>query len=340
MTDKARFTYVFQYDETDNQVTLWKEYVSSTIFFMGTRKLGFGGWLGNGFISLDKDGRYEYCIWFKVVGGSVYLNDGDGYGYFISLPEYVELSDEMKAQATYDEVDERYYFRVTNEQYIELTEKYFHARKDAIEVIKAVTYTYEELFEPAYELTVEEELFLQEHLYGQWRFAERIVKIDEDNNFTYGAKPNISDVGVEELKESARILYEDTSVSFTVKIGQNSFTHAQDMYLFANHGGFNWTDNPVYCLSALEGDTITLRDVYNMHGYKISAEGMEDFIHVKYFARPDGNNSGIHGSIFTYFGSDVYIDPDDDNTIYIDFCGLWKMERDDNYYGTDGKCEY
>ncbi len=78
----------------------------------------------------------------------------------------MELSDEMKAQAIYDEADERYYFRVTKEQYIELTEKYFQACKDAIEAIKAVTYTYEELFEPTYELTGEEELFLQEYLYG------------------------------------------------------------------------------------------------------------------------------------------------------------------------------
>lgn len=161
VTDKARFTYVFQYDEADNQVTLWKEYVSDTIFFMGTRKLGFGGWSGDGFISLDKDGGFEYCIWFKAVGGSAYLINGDGYGYFISLPEYVELSDDGKAQAVYDKADETYYFRVTKEQYMELTEKYFRACKDVSAAIKDVTYTYEELFETTYELTDEEKLSLE-----------------------------------------------------------------------------------------------------------------------------------------------------------------------------------
>lgn len=194
--------------------------------------------------------------------------------------------------------------------------------------------------EESYVLTEEEKLFLESHLYGQWKFSERIVEIGEDNNFQYGAKPNISDIGVEELKESARIMYEDTYVGFTVKIGQNSFTYAQDMYLFANHGGFSWSRNPVYRFDVVEEDTITLRDVYNMDGYKISAEGMKDFIHVKYFTKPDRNDSGVQGNIFTYFGSDIYIDPDDYNAIYVDFCGLWKMERDDNYYGTNGKSEY
>lgn len=333
--------YIIDYDSENDVYSVWYPMESYWYSLIGTKKVQWQDGRYLAFYLLDEGGKEECETFFfcRKYNEEISL-------CIVMLPAYAEeeknteLTEKMKSQGIYERSDGRWYFRVTEEQYDELTKPYREASYESKEKMKEVTYTYEELFEPAYELTVEEELFLQEHLYGQWRFAERIVKIDEDNNFTYGAKPNISDVGVEELKESARILYEDTSVSFTVKIGQNSFTHAQDMYLFANHGGFNWTDNPVYCLSALEGDTITLRDVYNMHGYKISAEGMEDFIHVKYFARPDGNNSGIHGSIFTYFGSDVYIDPDDDNTIYIDFCGLWKMERDDNYYGTDGKCEY
>lgn len=186
----------------------------------------------------------------------------------------------------------------------------------------------------------EEKLFLQEHLYGQWCFSERLIEIDEDNNIYYGAKPNISDVGVEELKKSVRLAYDERYVLFTVKIGQNSFTYAQDMYLFAAHGGFCWCRNPIYYLKAMEEDVITLRDVYNMSGYEVSVPDMDKYIHVTYSPMSDPNNSEVYGNIFTCFGSDIYIDPNDKDTIYIDFCGLWKMERDDNYYGTDGKSEF
>ena len=191
-----------------------------------------------------------------------------------------------------------------------------------------------------YTLTEEEKTFLQEHLYGQWRFSERIIKIGEDNNFQNGTESNISDAGVAQLKKSVRLYYGEDAVEFTVDIGQNSFTYPQDMYLFAAHGGFSWSRNPVYTVNALEEDVITLKDVYNKDGYKAPAEWMENFTHVTYVTMQDTNQSGLIGNIFTYSGSDVYIDSNDKDTIYIDFCGLWKMERDDSYYGTDGKSEF
>lgn len=147
ITDNARFIYVFYYEEESEQVILWQEYISNTIFFMGTQKLGFaGGWSGDGFISIDSWGDYEYFVRFKMVGGAPYKNEIEEYGYLISLPEYVVLSDDMKSQAVYDQVDERYYFRVTEEQYNELTEQYYEAVKNAHEQLSYVTYTYEELF--------------------------------------------------------------------------------------------------------------------------------------------------------------------------------------------------
>lgn len=95
-------------------------------------------------------------------------------------------------------------------------------------------------------LTEEEKRFLEEHIYGQWRFSDRIIEIDENNNIDYGAIANISDVGVEELKKTVVIAYEEDVVWFPVEIGQNSFSYAQDMYLFAAHGGFLWSINPIY----------------------------------------------------------------------------------------------
>ena len=82
ITDNAWFTYVFSYEEESDQVILWQEYRSNTIFFMGTQKLGFaGGCSGDGFISVDNSGDYEYFVRFKVVGGEPYKNEIEEYGY-------------------------------------------------------------------------------------------------------------------------------------------------------------------------------------------------------------------------------------------------------------------
>ena len=146
VTNKARFVYAFQYNEEQDQIVLWKEYISSTISLMGTQKLAFGGWLGEGMIRLDENGDYVYSILFKVEGGRRYQNDIEEYGYLVSLPEYIELRNDMIEEAIYFEADEGYFFRVTEEQFEELTKDYYEARKAMSAALDEVTYTYTELF--------------------------------------------------------------------------------------------------------------------------------------------------------------------------------------------------
>lgn len=101
---------------------MWKEYISSTINLMGTRKwIWAGGWAGHGMIRFDENGNRIFFVHFKVMGGAPYKNKQGDYGYLIFLPEYVEFTDEMKAQAIYDEIDRQYCFRVTEEQFEKLT---------------------------------------------------------------------------------------------------------------------------------------------------------------------------------------------------------------------------
>ena len=186
-------------------------------------------------------------------------------------------------------------------------------------------------------LSEEEQQFLEEHLYGQWRFAERVVEIDDTNHDRQGVTANISDAGVEELKQIAVLLYEEAAIQFSVEIGQDSFSNAQDMYLFAANGGVSWTRKPIYEMNRLDTDTIVLRDVYNWReGYEVQMQGWEDYVHVHYYV-PDEQESMQHGNIYSAFGSDIYVNPNDTDTIYIDFCGLWEMTRDDTNYSTNGK---
>ncbi|MDE6214309.1 MAG: hypothetical protein K2M70_12645 [Lachnospiraceae bacterium] len=147
VTNKARFVYAFQYNEEQDQIVLWEEYISSAISLMGTQKLAFGGWSGEGMIREDENGDRVFFVLFKVEGGRRYQNDIEEYGYLVSLPEYIELRNEMIEQAIYDEADERYYFRVTEEQFEELTKDYYDARKAMHTALDEVTYTYTELFD-------------------------------------------------------------------------------------------------------------------------------------------------------------------------------------------------
>lgn len=140
------YIYVFQYDEDRDQIVLWKEYISNSIFLMGTQKLGFaGGWSGDGMIRVDENGDRVFFVHFWVLGGGPYQNDIEDYGFLVSLPEYIELRDDMIEQAIYE--DDRYYFRVTEEQFEELTKDYNDAEKAVHAALDEVTYTYTELFD-------------------------------------------------------------------------------------------------------------------------------------------------------------------------------------------------
>lgn len=188
-------------------------------------------------------------------------------------------------------------------------------------------------------LSEEDRAFLEEHVYGQWRFSNRIVELDENNNIHYGATSNISDVGVEELKRTVVICYDEGWVGFPVEIGQDSFTHAQDMFIFAAYGGFSSTINPVYKISEMHTNKVVLSDMYNWaYSYAIRMPGWEDYIHITYHAKSDPD-SMLCANYFPFFGSDIYVDPNDTDTIYVDFCGLWEMIRDEIEYGTNGRWE-
>ena len=96
-------------------------------------------------IRVDENGDRVFFVHFWVLGGGPYQNDIEDYGFLVSLPEYIELRDDMIEQAIYE--DDRYYFRVTEEQFEELTKDYDEAVKGREVAMDAVTYTYTELFD-------------------------------------------------------------------------------------------------------------------------------------------------------------------------------------------------
>ena len=72
--------------------------------------------------------------------------------YLVRIPEYAdregeEVPEKIKSQGSFEQNNEKWYFRVTKEQYEELLQLHWDAYEAAEEKIKEVTYTYEKFLE-------------------------------------------------------------------------------------------------------------------------------------------------------------------------------------------------
>ena len=148
------FVYIFQYKEETDEIILWHELSNGYYSLIGTKKVGFDSSYmdgsNHGYYELDEEGNQRFEVLFKCLfktetGELVRV-------YMVDLPEY---SDEDKNQKIRESIEETPYikgynhiklYRVTKEQYEELTNPFFQALEKVEENLKQVTYTYEELF--------------------------------------------------------------------------------------------------------------------------------------------------------------------------------------------------
>lgn len=170
------------------------------------------------------------------------------------------------------------------------------------------------------------ERFLEEHLYGEWRVLEKVTK-------DYESSYMLTEMGKKEWKAIGRIEYQKEWVRYPLEKGQASFSNPRDMWIFGLYGGFTWGENPIYSMNVLHSDVLNLRNL-NERGYsyqvKRSSIEAEKLIHVTYSLRTPQGGSEYLNYQKEYFGSSIYIDSNEFNFIYVEFCGLWKMKRVSN----------
>ena len=149
------------------------------------------------------------------------------------------------------------------------------------------------------------EKFLEEHLYGKWRFLE-VVRGDILSDYT------LSKNGQEELKEMVILEYQKEWVKHPLKKGQNSFSDPRDMWIFALEGGISWGKLPTYTVEKVKKNLfyVTYSFPSLQGGSKYLILDREDFPF-------EGKN----------FWNDIYIDPDDTESIYVKFGVFWKLTR-------------
>lgn len=177
-------------------------------------------------------------------------------------------------------------------------------------------------YEP--DLTLADGVLLDRHLYGQWVFTERLLEVEEYQGVE-DWNSNFSDQGVEEMKKIV-INYDETEV-YAYYNGQSAFQDTKDMYLYMIYGGANPVYHPVYHVEYnVDPNKIHLLNLVNLKLKSIQFPGKDKLVNVYYNLGYDDffTNPATMGQ---YLGSNVYIDPADTETIYLEFCGLWKLER-------------
>lgn len=142
----VRTYYIFKYDEKNDEIVLWDQVNGPYNYIMGSQKWGWDHYNQDGFYQCDENGKPEIRVSFREEENY----ESDSVNYLVTIPQYngteTEIPDKIKEQGYYSQLDEQYFWVVTEEQFNELTTEYFDAYELAKEKRKEVTYTYNELF--------------------------------------------------------------------------------------------------------------------------------------------------------------------------------------------------
>ncbi len=169
--------------------------------------------------------------------------------------------------------------------------------------------------------------FLDEHLLGVWQFEERIIPLEED----YDGSINFTGQGLEEMKGISIAFYRRPTMVRFEDYDANSFSDPKDAFLFWMYAGYDTVKEFAYYIDEeVDESRLGLRHIISQDGeyeeYEAAFPEDCELVHVTYNLSFDKEENPVLLPE-TYPVASVYIDPEDDETIYVDFCGLWKMKR-------------
>lgn len=121
--DEVSTLYIIKYEAKTDEILLWMRSVRAPIYVLGTKKLIHTEKDGSGeaYIELNENGEWEFSLWLKKEMGTFFITFPH---YYDELNKEKELSDEIRKQGFFNEHQKLYYFRVTEQQYNELSENY------------------------------------------------------------------------------------------------------------------------------------------------------------------------------------------------------------------------
>lgn len=163
-------------------------------------------------------------------------------------------------------------------------------------------------------LTPEDAELLQEHLFGKWRFKGLEETVDT----------GFSEQGVKEMQD-IEIIFSEDSVQMD-GYNQHTFSDSKDMFTYLDRGGGKRISQPVYHVIRKENKERLpkMNRVRWWWDHEQAFPEKSEMIYVEC-------DLGMHSSYWRvpegYPGDEVCIDPEDTDTIYLRFSGLWEMER-------------
>lgn len=161
-------------------------------------------------------------------------------------------------------------------------------------------------------LDEEDAQFILEHVLGEWKISERIIEIKDADN--------ISSKGIEEMKNLV-VIYDKDFVMIN-GYDQHTFSNRDDIFLYLSYGGILEVNLPVYHIDwHVDEENLGGQGKY----YRFPKEC--ELVHVNYNL---GYDVGSHSSVLygiSYAASNIYVNPNDKDTIYLDMCGLWELKR-------------
>ncbi len=166
-----------------------------------------------------------------------------------------------------------------------------------------------------------QEEFLEKYVYGEWRFAERLGTMD-NGWVEYPGHPLLVDFteqGAEEM-ENIRIYYGKDSVKIVDGLSPMTFSNVDDMNLFGREG-FHEIRYPEYHISKQDKGIFHIYQGFDAESF-FGVEG--DIIFVRYALRHEFDSPKMVNSMA---GERIYVNPAETDTIYLDFTGLWELER-------------
>lgn len=149
-----RYAHIFAYEEETDAVELRDVFKLGKSFILGNSK--FGAWHGGTgltyeFYELGKNEERESQVYFHSEEYYNNITKENDVIYMVGFGEGSEELNAMKLIAT-DKVEQvyeenaTYFWKITSEQYDQITSDFFDSKQISEEKMKGVRYTYEELF--------------------------------------------------------------------------------------------------------------------------------------------------------------------------------------------------
>lgn len=198
------------------------------------------------------------------------------------------------------------------------------------------------------DLTEDDEAFLQNYFYGIWQFEDRIVPLCETEynhdtetdkqhpewNFSETAQETLCTLGIDVNDTDVSITtmepyeLEGAEKMYLPSWGYYEFENPQDAYLYGMYGGYGYVHAPAYHVEKVNSQEVRVLNLSNGYQYEtvdMSDEGITELYHIYYnFGSQPSEKSASYGGRLP---SSFYIDVNHPNVLYVDFCGLWKLER-------------